>query len=174
MARPKKSAEGKDARRNIMDAIWLLALEMPFDKITVQGITQRAACNRTTFYYHFETIEDAKSAFIDSFFEQASTEACLSTIEGDGTAPEPPAVFDSMCTILALNQSGELRHRIKSTAVERARKALSSTKLSDVQIELRSVLAAEGALSMMAYRGAGENAIELGELAKARRCLRLT
>lgn len=141
--------------------------------ITVQRITQRAACNRTTFYYHFETIEEAKSAFIDLLFEQASTEACLSTIEGDGMVSGPPAFFDSMCTILALNQSGELRRRIKSTAVERARKALSSTKLSDVQIELRSILAAEGALSMMAYRGAGENVIGLGELVKAGSCLRL-
>jgi AcrR family transcriptional regulator len=157
----------------IMDAIGALALEMPFDKITVSDVTRLANCNRTTFYYHFETIEAAKGAFMDSFFVQVPPDACLSAIERGGTLEEPAGTFDSLCTILALNQTGEIRRRVRDVAVKRARAALSSTKLDNVQIELRSVLIAEGAISMMAYRGNGGNVIELEELTKAATCFSL-
>lgn len=173
MARPKKNGTDKDARERILDAIGALALEMPFDKITVSDVTRLASCNRTTFYYHFETIEAAKNAFVDSFFEQVPPEACLSAI-GQGQMPKgPTSAFDSLCTVLALNQTGEIRRRVRDVAIERARRALSSAGLSDVQVELRSVLLAEGALSLMAYRGKGGNVIELDELAKAAACYSL-
>lgn len=156
-----------------MDAIGALALEMPFDKITVSDVTRLANCNRTTVYYHFETIEAAKGAFMDSFFAQVPPEACLSAIERGMALEETASTFDSLCIILALNQTGEIRRRVRDAAVERARVALSSAKLSNVQIELRSVLIAEGAISMMAYRGSCGNVIELEELAKAATCFSL-
>lgn len=57
MARPKKEDSGQAAIR-IKDAFWSMLAEMPYDHITVHGLSRRANVNHNTFYYHFENIDD--------------------------------------------------------------------------------------------------------------------
>lgn len=57
MARPKKEDSGQAAIR-IEDAFWSMLAEMPYDRITVHGLSRRAKVNHNTFYYHFENIDD--------------------------------------------------------------------------------------------------------------------
>lgn len=57
MARPKKEDSGQAAIR-IEDAFWDMLAEMPYDRITVHGLSHRAGVNHNTFYYHFENIDD--------------------------------------------------------------------------------------------------------------------
>ncbi len=45
----------KEAIRN---AFKELVCQVPFEKITVKGISERARINRNTFYLHYETVED--------------------------------------------------------------------------------------------------------------------
>lgn len=45
----------KDAIRTAFKA---LVMELPFEKITVKAIADRARINRNTFYLHYETVDD--------------------------------------------------------------------------------------------------------------------
>lgn len=56
MARPRKDSAQPGARQRITEAYWALAAERAFPDIAVDQILKRAACNRTTFYYHFENL----------------------------------------------------------------------------------------------------------------------
>lgn len=42
--------------RDIIQALWSLLGEKPYNKITVQDIVNRCGVNRNTFYYHFQDI----------------------------------------------------------------------------------------------------------------------
>ena len=58
MARPKKNLNTPEARQRMIDSFWELLEQYRLDQITVSMIVSRAGCNRGTFYYHFEDIED--------------------------------------------------------------------------------------------------------------------
>lgn len=58
MARPRKEADGGDARQRIREALWFLLEKHELRDITVSMITEQAGCNRGTFYYHFNGIDD--------------------------------------------------------------------------------------------------------------------
>ncbi|MBC2888303.1 TetR/AcrR family transcriptional regulator [Gordonibacter massiliensis (ex Traore et al. 2017)] len=58
MARPKYREGELTARERLEDAFWELLAQHPVGEITVGMLCARAGCNRGTFYYHFEGIED--------------------------------------------------------------------------------------------------------------------
>lgn len=58
MARPKKDANIPDARQRLADSFWQLLEDNRLNEITVGVLTAKAGCNRGTFYYHYEDIED--------------------------------------------------------------------------------------------------------------------
>lgn len=58
MGRPKKAEEGPDACQRIIDAFWSLLEERQLHEITVGALTQRAQCNRGTFYYHYQDFDE--------------------------------------------------------------------------------------------------------------------
>ena len=43
----------ENTSRAIMDAFWSLYRELPIEKITVEAICEKAACNRSTFYDYY-------------------------------------------------------------------------------------------------------------------------
>lgn len=77
MARPKKTADGIDARQRICDALWILLEKRELREITVGMITTQANCNRGTFYYHFKDIDDLLDAVIADDVMQPSVIAEL-------------------------------------------------------------------------------------------------
>lgn len=54
MARPRKDAPDADARKRILEEFWALYRTRPLEKITVRELCEKARCNKTTFYYHFQ------------------------------------------------------------------------------------------------------------------------
>ena len=54
----------KRSRKNLIDALLALMQEQPFQKITVQDITEQAMVNRSTFYAHFKDKYDLFSTAI--------------------------------------------------------------------------------------------------------------
>ena len=57
MARPRKN-QGDSAEQRIKDAFWSLLEQNDLKDITVSMITASAKCNRGTFYYHFDSLEE--------------------------------------------------------------------------------------------------------------------
>ena len=58
MARPNKSENLNPARNRIEEEFWKLLKRKSFSHITVSALVKNAGCNRTTFYYHFDGVED--------------------------------------------------------------------------------------------------------------------
>lgn len=56
MGRPPKNSDEPSAKTRMEDAFWRSLEEMPYGKVTVRDITERAHVNRNTFYYHYEDI----------------------------------------------------------------------------------------------------------------------
>lgn len=65
MARPKKNSNTPEARQRLVDSFWLLLEENHLSEITVGVLTAEAKCNRGTFYYHFDDIEDLIHSIIE-------------------------------------------------------------------------------------------------------------
>lgn len=63
MARPRK--DQPVAPRRIKAAFWELIEENDLRNITIGMITERAHCNRGTFYYHFDSIDALLRAIIE-------------------------------------------------------------------------------------------------------------
>lgn len=57
MARPRKDQQESCATQRIKDAFWELLEENDSKRITVNMITQKAHCNRGTFYYHYGSMD---------------------------------------------------------------------------------------------------------------------
>lgn len=58
MARPRKDQLGPCATARIKDAFWELLEENDLKRITVNMLTQKAGCNRGTFYYHYDSLDE--------------------------------------------------------------------------------------------------------------------
>lgn len=83
MARPSYGKNDATARDRLIEAFWVLLEERPYAKITVSVITDRAAVNRNTFYYHFSCIDDLAHAAVS---ENLLPEAFLSLLESFDSA----------------------------------------------------------------------------------------
>lgn len=58
MARPRQNAEGPSACERLIAAFWEMLGQMPFDDITVCGISRVAHVSPNTLYYHFDGLFD--------------------------------------------------------------------------------------------------------------------
>ena len=56
MARPKRSEA--DAYERIIAAFWDMLAEMPYSKVTLTGLSQKAGVNHNLIYYYFENMDD--------------------------------------------------------------------------------------------------------------------
>lgn len=63
----KSEANGK---QRISDALCKLGESRPIEKVTVREIIAEAEINRSTFYYHFESVQDAMEWMISDFLEE--------------------------------------------------------------------------------------------------------
>ena len=64
MARPKKDSASPGAKDRMIDAFWRALETYGIDEVTVSMITSNADCNRGSFYYHFNSLQElARAAF---------------------------------------------------------------------------------------------------------------
>lgn len=65
MPRPRKDQAEPYAPERIKNAFWDLLEQNDLNSITVTMVTQAAHCNRGTFYYHFDSIDDLLDRLIE-------------------------------------------------------------------------------------------------------------
>ena len=80
MARPRRKDGAPGARSRIAEAMWELCCTVPFSKMSVGMVVHEAGCNRSTFYYHFDGLVDARrfvllSSGLPEFIERLFREA---------------------------------------------------------------------------------------------------
>ena len=58
MARPKKDEDVNPVRSRIEAEFWKLMKKKSLSQLTVSELVKNAECNRTTFYYYFDNVDD--------------------------------------------------------------------------------------------------------------------
>lgn len=66
MGRPRKDPEAQDARQRIVEAFWKLLEDCRLSELTVGAICAEAACNRGSFYYHFDDLDALVRTAVES------------------------------------------------------------------------------------------------------------
>lgn len=84
MARPKRDAPGPDARERLVSAFWDMLARMPFDEITIGGISRVANVSPNTLYYHFDGLLDIAREAVESELSEEVAMKMLGNATGDG------------------------------------------------------------------------------------------
>lgn len=66
MARPRKDSGEKGAKERMVEAFWDQLSQMPYREVTAASVARQAGCNRATFYYYFDSIEDLAEQAVDA------------------------------------------------------------------------------------------------------------
>ncbi len=109
MGRPRKDSETLDAKERIYQAFWELLEDYNFHEITVGMIAAKAQCNRGTFYYHFDDINDlAEKAINREFFTNGLvSRGVIRIICGDISMPrELNSILPNLSRIQTLAERG--------------------------------------------------------------------
>jgi AcrR family transcriptional regulator len=87
IAKRKIDQRIRRTRDQLGDALMELALEKPFDAITVQDVIDRAGVSRSTFYVHYNDKDDLFISDVDEFFEGMATVLSRRGDSSDRIAP---------------------------------------------------------------------------------------
>lgn len=87
IAKRKVDQRIRHTRDRLGDALMELALEKPFDAITVQQVLDRAGVSRSTFYVHYNDKDDLFISDVDEFFEGMATALSRRADSSDRIAP---------------------------------------------------------------------------------------
>lgn len=87
IAKRKMDQRIRHTRDRLGDALMELALEKPFDAITVQQVLDRAGVSRSTFYVHYNDKDDLFISDVDEFFEGMATALSRRADSSDRIAP---------------------------------------------------------------------------------------
>lgn len=122
MARPRKDSEEKGAEARMIEAFWDQLSRMPYREVTAASVARQAECNRATFYYYFDSIEDLAEKAVDAavptgiadlaekFLSESDTSFRLD--EGQRSAVE------RICLLTGPNGSTRLAERFKRALAE--------------------------------------------------------
>lgn len=171
MPRPRKDSAEPAARQRIKDAFWEIYLELPFDKVTVKDICTRAGCNKTSFYYHFESAEHVLREIEDECMPVDAPVFAVEALRSNHHLSVEREYFishgenfDRMCHLLGPKGDPAFAKRAKDIMVE---KWCESLGVDRGQLGDREKLLVEfvmgGTVSLLAARGEGRS-VELQEL----------
>ena len=65
MGRPRKDSATKPVQERLEDAMIKRMLDEPVGAVSVRELTEDTACNRSTFYYYFNDIDEIANAALD-------------------------------------------------------------------------------------------------------------
>ena len=66
MARPRKDSGERGAQERMVQAFWDQLSCMPYREISAASVARESRCNRATFYYHFDSIEDLAEKAVEA------------------------------------------------------------------------------------------------------------
>lgn len=175
MARPCRTSPRYDTKAQIIAAFLELSRKVPIDKITVKMVVDAVGCNKTTFYYHFNYIEDLyRSALDQSGIGQTTHTVIDKVLNGDWVQDVSDAdsheveMLDQLCTLAALNATGQGRERITSFVSAAISRALDvDLDSADYQTHVLLSFLTGGVIDALRYRGQTGNAVPVGEFCHA-------
>ncbi|MGI6230248.1 MAG: TetR/AcrR family transcriptional regulator [Tractidigestivibacter sp.] len=171
MGRPRKDDPRYDAKTQMIEAFIRLSRKVPIDEITVKMVVDAVGCNKTTFYYHFNYIEDLRQAAIEQSGIGRTTHAVIEKVLSgdwvqDVSAADSPEVkmLDQLCSLVALNATGQGREHITAFISSALARALDvDPDSTDYQTNVLLSFMTGGVCDALRYRGQTGNAIPVDE-----------
>lgn len=122
MPRPRKGSEEKGAEERMVEAFWSQLSRMPYREVTAASIARQAGCNRATFYYYFESIEDLAEQAVGAAIPVGIADLAEKFLAGDGASfhldrPQRLAV-ERVCLLTGPNGSTRLTERFKRALMD--------------------------------------------------------
>ncbi len=124
MGRPRRT-DGPPADERIEDAFFAALREMPFQRITISGIVERAGVNRNSFYYHYADLEDLSRSAVGALFvheiPQLLAQGLLPTSEEFEeliTSRLSPERVGALLAVIGGNSTPELRGILRDAVVD--------------------------------------------------------
>ena len=92
MGRPRKDSQIVDAKQRLIDSLWRLLEERRLHEVTVGMVSIDAKCNRGTFYYHYEDMDQLVKRAVELEFLAPS--ATLNKLFGTMAAAEDHSLIE--------------------------------------------------------------------------------
>lgn len=112
MARPRQDSPEPSARERMIAAFWKMMAQMPFDGITIGGISREANVSQNTLYYHFDGILGIAREAVEAELSEDMARKMLDSSEDNGLAllsSSDPRDFLRLSRIGLIASSGSAR-----------------------------------------------------------------
>lgn len=96
MGRPRKDSATKPVQERLEDAMIKRMLDEPVGAVSVRELTEDTACNRSTFYYYFNDIDEIANAALDRAIPYELPLTIASLMVTYGTEPLSSQRFDEL------------------------------------------------------------------------------
>lgn len=117
MARPRKNSKEKGAEQRMVEAFWDQLSRMPYREVTAASIARQAGCNRATFYYYFDSIEDLAERAVDASVPISIADLAEKFLSENGAAfrldDGQRRAVERICLLTDENGSARLTERFK-------------------------------------------------------------
>lgn len=122
MARPRKDSEEKGAEARMIEAFWDQLSRMPYREVTAASVARQAGCNRATFYYYFDSIEDLAEQAVDAAIPTGIADLAEKFLSESGTQfrldENQRGAVERICLLTGPNGSTRLTERFKRALAE--------------------------------------------------------
>ena len=122
MPRPRKDSKEKGAEERMVEAFWRQLAHMPYRELTAVSIAREAECNRATFYYYFESIEDLAEQAVDAAVPTSIADLAEKFLSEDGASfrldEKQRRAVERISLLTGANGSARLTERFKQALME--------------------------------------------------------
>ncbi len=85
MGRPKRDEGQRTAQERLEETLWAMLAEMPYHEVTCKELRSRAGVSHTTFYYHFQCIDELAQWAFDRLAVPEVPAAIMNVMSGNGS-----------------------------------------------------------------------------------------
>ena len=171
MVRPRRTDDKYATRDQLVSRFQELATQMPVDQISVRLIVDSVGCNKTTFYYHFRTLESLSDAALGAMGIDGSVRLVVRRMVGERRDAQPVTdesqlaeSLDRLCTFASLNEGGLGRKYLDGLLAQATAEALGvDPDKAGNRVRTLLAFAVGGVGEALRFRGSTSNSIPAAE-----------
>jgi len=166
MARPRHDSEEVPARRRLEEAFWEALERYPVGQITVRMLTEMARCNRGTFYYYFDGIDNMTATLTEEALPIQVSTLVARYLSGESRSveldAESRAAIRRLCLLVGKRSSPALVAQARHALVARWLEILGIPATSlEHDDSLVMEFAANGVIGVLVHYAEHEDTVDL-------------
>ncbi|WP_439818869.1 TetR/AcrR family transcriptional regulator [Weissella paramesenteroides] len=168
MVRPKKSENENPVRSRIGQEFWKLLRNKPLAQITVSELVKKAECNRATFYYYFDNVDDLAWKMLKESIPVELTKIAQAYFTGEienvTIDPETMHVIERLSVLIGKDGSSELAN-LAADALKKvwSKEFLTEGNKNDEELSYMFDFMASGIIGIISRYGRSSDTVRLKE-----------